>query len=94
VHWLLHVLGVDTQQSEFYDAWSGCIPALFTGAGLGAGVWAFVRHRNCHVRGCWRLARHKVPGTEHCVCARHAPHEPPSHQDVIRDWQRARQRGA
>lgn len=88
-HWVVHVLGIDTQQSWAYDAWSGCIPALFTGTGLSAGLWAFLRHRNCHVRGCWRLGHRKVPGTDHLVCRRHAPHEPPTHGDVIRDYRAA-----
>lgn len=90
MHWLVHILGIDTQQSWAYDAWSGCIPALFTGTGLATGLWAFLRHRNCAVHGCWRLARHKVPGTDHVVCGRHRPHKPLTHEDVIRDYEAAR----
>ena len=90
MHLLLHVLGIDTQQSYAYDFWSGFGPCLIASLTLGTGLWAYIRQRNCHVRRCWRLGRHKVPGTEHVVCGRHAPHERPSHADVIRDWERAR----
>lgn len=91
IHFLLHILGIDTQQSEFYDAWSGCIPALLTGTGLAAGVWAFVRHKNCEVHRCWRLARHST-AAGHRVCRRHHPDGAPTHAAVIRAH-RARQAG-
>lgn len=73
IHWLIHLLGIDTQQSWAYDFWSGFGPCLISATTLGAGVWAFVRSRNCHVHRCWRIGRHRVAGTEHVVCRHHHP---------------------
>ena len=72
MHWLLHVLGIDTQQSEFYDFWSGVGPCIITSLTLGSGVWAFIRSRNCEVKGCLRLGRHTT-AAGHRVCRRHHP---------------------
>lgn len=72
MHVLLHVLGIDTQQSYWYDAWSGCIPALLTSATILTATWTFYRRHNCEVRGCPRLGRHMTAG-HHNVCRRHHP---------------------
>jgi hypothetical protein len=42
-----------------------------------------VRKHNCAVDHCWRVGRHKVPGTEHICCRRHAPGGAPTHEDVL-----------
>lgn len=68
-HWLAHVLGIDTQQSWWYDAWSGCIPAITTQISLTGAAWAVVRRSNCHVRRCWRIGRHHEGA--HVLCHRH-----------------------
>jgi hypothetical protein len=47
------------------------------------GAYAVARRHNCHVRGCWRVGRAKVPGTEFIVCHRHHPHEAPTAEKVI-----------
>lgn len=69
---LLHFLGIDTQQSDNYDAWSGSIPALETGLGMSTlitGMWHSV---NCHEPGCLRPGKHRVDGTP--WCSRHHGH--------------------
>jgi hypothetical protein len=82
MHWLLHVLGVDTQQSYAYDAWSGCIPALLTSATISAATAAFLRRHNCEVHRCPRLGRHAT-AAGHRVCRRHSPGGAPTHSEVI-----------
>lgn len=73
IHWLAHILGIDTQQSEFYDAWSGCIPALIGAVSAASVVWAVLRSLNCHQHRCWRLGKHPVAGTGWKTCRRHHP---------------------
>ena len=63
IHFLLHVLGIDTQQSYWYDLWSGIgakIDLLFLGV-------IYIVHHNCHVKGCWRLGKHVYNGTPYCT---------------------------
>lgn len=90
MHWLLHVLGVDTQQSYAYDAWSGCIPALLTSTTICAATAAFLRRHNCEVRHCPRLGRHAT-AAGHRVCRRHHPEGHLTEQRVRAAHQRARQ---
>lgn len=63
---IIHLLGIDTQQSDNYDFFSGVGPVVVTGigyTGMIAGLW---HHVNCHASGCWRIGRHKVDGTPWC----------------------------
>jgi hypothetical protein len=62
----LHMTGIDTQQSRFYDFWSG-FGACFAWLG---GLFAVYRHKNCHVKGCWRLG-HPDPLHGWPACKRH-----------------------
>ena len=84
MHWLLHVLGIDTQQSYWYDAWSGCIPAILTSTTIAAAAWALIRRHQCHVRSCWRIGRQQVDGTTFVVCRRHHPDGAPAHRHVLK----------
>lgn len=79
--WLAHVLGLDNASGMPYLAWSGFGGDFGELAIVGALV-AGVRHRNCHVHGCWRLARHPVAGTTFVVCRRHHPDGAPTAADV------------
>jgi hypothetical protein len=49
---------------------------------LGGG-YAVARRHNCHAKGCWRIARVRVPGTDYIVCRKHHPHDAPSAEKII-----------
>lgn len=66
LHWFLHITGIDTQQSRFYDFWSGIATQMTV---IGA-VVVHVRHKNCHVKGCWRLGQID-PENHHPACRKH-----------------------
>lgn len=78
IHWLLHILGIDTQQSYFYDLWSGIATqaSLFIG-----GVTLYMRH-NCHSPHCPRVGKHVYEGTPYCT--RHRPGWPKSNVKEVR----------
>lgn len=67
--WLLHVTGIDTQSSPYYDFWSGIGPVLFT---QGSILLVYYRHHNCQEKWCWRLG-HPDPATNQPVCNKHHP---------------------
>ena len=79
IHWLLHALGIDTQQSYNYDFVSGVGPMLLVLLGY-AGV---IRRINCHQQRCWRIGRYHVAGGQYTVCRKHHP------DDAIRNGLRA-----
>jgi hypothetical protein len=91
--WLLHVLGLDNASGPLYlfpSGWGSIlIPPLLTAVPI---VWVLLRRHNCHTRGCLRIGRHKVPGTEFICCARHTPGGAPTHEDVIKAHHAARRR--
>lgn len=63
---LIHFLGIDTQESDNYDFFSGSGPFILTALGqttIIAGLW---HHVNCHEPGCLLIGRHKVDGTPWC----------------------------
>ena len=47
------------------------------------GAYAILRRHNCSVKGCWRIGRHPVAGTDHIVCRKHHPHESPTAEQVL-----------
>jgi hypothetical protein len=47
------------------------------------GAYAIARRHNCHVKGCWRIARASVQGTTYVVCRKHHPHDAPSAEKVL-----------
>ena len=68
IHTLLHITGIDTQQSRWYDFWSG----IATQASLLGGLAAFYRRSQCHQPWCVRLG-HPHPAMNHQpVCRKHA----------------------
>lgn len=78
-HWLLHVLGIDTQQSMFYDFWSG-VGTQFKLSNLLLPALYYHKH-NCHMAGCWRIGRHGVDGTPWCN-RHHVEVRPPYNREV------------
>ena len=79
-HLILHWFGIDTQQSPFYDFWSGIGPVLF--AMLPFMVMAIVnwRHKNCHVHWCWRIGRFQAG--QWTVCNKHHPDSLPTAEEA------------
>ena len=67
---VIHLLGIDTQQSDNYDFVSGVGPmleaALFQSTII-VGLWHTV---NCHTDGCLRIGRHHIAGQQYKVCRR------------------------
>lgn len=90
VHLIAHWLGLDNGSGPVYLAWSGFGGDISQLAIIGA-VVAVVRHRNCEVKGCWRMGRHQT-AAGHRVCRRHHPDGAPTHRDVI-DAHEARKGG-
>lgn len=89
-HALAHFFGLDSASATPYLAWSGVGSDVTEIAVVGA-LFGLLRKHNCSVHGCWRIGRHKVPGTDHVCCRRHTPGGAPSLQDVISDYRSARE---
>lgn len=67
--WLLHYTGSDNVSGPWYGFWSGFGSDLGEITLIGA-VVAAARHKNCVVKGCWRLGH---PDPEHGLpaCRKH-----------------------
>lgn len=93
MHWLMHVLGIDSSGSNWNRFWSGFGSDLGEAA-IVAGLAAAWRRHTCHIHRCWRFARHPVAGTPYVCCAKHHPDVPHriKHVDVIEHPERARTR--
>ena len=78
-HWLetgLRVYLLHPLTGRGYQFWSGIAGSFVVGGSLWAGTFAFWRHHNCHVKGCWRMGRHAVADTPFRVCRIHHPDVP------------------
>lgn len=67
---LLHWTGIDSQQSQFYDFWSGIGPVLFGQLPILGAIIVHMKQKNCHVKGCWRLG-HADPTHGYPACRKH-----------------------
>jgi hypothetical protein len=74
-----HVLGADGR--GWYNFWSGIGADIGGVAFIGASIGLYRKH-NCHVKGCWRLAKQSVRGTSWVVCHRHHPEGHPTADQV------------
>ena len=72
--WLLHYTGINDTSGPWYGFWSG-FGSDIAEITLVAGVIAFFRHRNCHVKGCWRLG-HADPKHGWPACRLHHSNPP------------------
>jgi len=70
--WLAHWTGLDNGSGPIYLFWSGIFSALPSFGVFSLLIGAYFKHA-CHVKGCPRIGRHKVDGTEWVVCAKHHP---------------------
>lgn len=71
ITWLYVHLGI-AGNGPYYGFWSGFGSDLAEFGIIGALIANYRRH-NCHVRGCWRVAKHPVDGTPYITCRRHHP---------------------
>jgi hypothetical protein len=82
-----HVLGADGR--GWYNFWSGFGADIGELAFLGAFIGVYRKH-NCHVHGCWRIAKQQVLGTSWMVCHHHHPEGRPTAEDVANAHARVR----
>jgi hypothetical protein len=74
-----HLVGSDG--GAWYNFWSG-LGADIGGLTLLCGAYGIYRKHNCHVGGCWRIAKQQVIGTSWMVCHRHHPEGRPTAEQV------------
>lgn len=80
-HLFLHYIGVTN--ADWYNWWSG----FFANLTIFVGAAMYIRHANCHSKGCWRIGKHEVDGTPFKTCAKHHPaidHTKPITAQVIK----------
>lgn len=89
IHAILHFFGIDTQQSYWYDFWSGIATQatlMFAGIGL-------YRKHNCRSRWCPRLGHYALKDGELVLklCWKHHPDVPRKHlrpKHIYEIWNR------
>jgi hypothetical protein len=69
---LLDFFGIRNEAGPGYGFWSGFAGDLT----LITGATVYLRHRNCHVKGCKAIRTHPVLGTPYIACRKHHPHIP------------------
>ena len=86
-HWFIYdFTGAGNESGWVYGLWSGFGGDVSILGAVVFGAYHVARHRNCHVRGCWRMHNGRVvPGTDHLVCRKHHPLPAPTHADVLAD---------
>lgn len=92
-NWIFWFFGFSGSGSH-YGAWSGSLSDVAEVAIFGAVIATYRKH-NCHVKGCWRIARHPVEGTPYIVCRKDHPTVPPkvTHGHVLDAHAAANQSG-
>lgn len=90
LHGLLIWLGLTNPSGTAYLAWSGIVANLGQLTLVGAVVTLWRKHM-CHARGCWRMGKHSVEGTDWTVCRRHHPKESirqsaPTAEQIAKDF--------
>jgi hypothetical protein len=83
--WVFNALRWTWHDPNGYNIVSGPLADIT----LLGGAYAIARHHNCHVKGCWRVGRAKVPGTEYIVCRSHHPQDTPTAEKVLADHAQA-----
>lgn len=73
--WAGHFFGVSDEGGPGYGFFSGVGSDIGEVAIIG-GLVSIYRKHNCHVDGCWRVAKHPVEGTPYVVCKKHHPSVP------------------
>lgn len=81
-HWLWVHAGIDGS-GPWYAWWSGAGSDITELAMLG-GIIQLARHRNCHVRGCWRFGT-PVRDSAFLACHKHHPDHPGDARNVTEE---------
>jgi len=76
-----HSLGIDTQQSEYYDFVSGVGPMIIASLGFSGILVTAWKHINCEHPGCM-LPGHPHPDHGRPVCRRHYLADVRPHHDA------------
>src|SRR5258708_6453895 len=71
LHWLIHLTGADNPTGSIEAFWAGFGSDL-TELIIIVGLIKWLRHKNCHVKGCLRFGHHEVEGTPYKTCHKHA----------------------
>lgn len=87
--WTYHAIRWTWHDPDGYNFISGPLADIT----LLGGAYAIFRRHNCHAKGCWRVGRHKVPGTDYIVCRKHHPHESPSAEQILAEHHAAKHAG-
>ena len=83
IHWLFIHTGTYNESGPYYGFFSGFGSDLGELAILG-GVVQLFRHRNCHVKGCWRLGK-PVGDSAFLACHKHHPNHPGEKRNVTQE---------
>lgn len=70
-HGMDHLIGIDSQATQFYAFFSGFGTWVLALAGYSGLVITLLRALNCHEVSCWRIGRFPVAGGRYKVCGRH-----------------------
>ena len=74
IRWLLVHTGTWNEPGPYYAFWSGFGSDLGEVALLGSLIAVF-RHRNCHIKVCWRIGK-PVEGSAFLCCHKHHQDQP------------------
>ena len=94
-HWIEVHTGTVNESGPYYGFWSGFGSDIGEILILG-GVVQLYRKHNCHVKGCYRIARHPVQGTDYIVCKKHHPNLPEgdiTHQHILDAYKLVNKKG-
>lgn len=90
LNWLWEALRWTWHDPDGYNFVSGPLADIT----LLGGAYAILRRHNCVVKGCFRIGRHPVTGTNHIVCRKHHPRDSPTAEQVLADHAAAQHRAA
>ncbi|MFL5823244.1 MAG: hypothetical protein ACJ764_07360 [Solirubrobacteraceae bacterium] len=76
--WLYHAGRWTWHDPDGYNFISGPLADVT----LLGGAYAILRRHNCHAKGCLRIGRHPVDGTDYVVCRHHHPDESPTAEQI------------
>jgi hypothetical protein len=73
-HSILVFFGVYDEAGPGYGFWSG-FGSIIVQPGIVVGIVLYLRHHNCHAKGCWRVGKikHTQDGQEYLLCKTHHP---------------------